>query len=297
MTYTKSNSYVDGSSHSSNISSPRIKSAYVKENIKASRNTQNVKSVVLNALAFTENEDVQIYTYVVNDFNNYSKNANLNITINLNLLSPANSTADTVDFFSLMDSYLQKKSTRYDIYFYDLIYTTEFEHYFLNLKEWIPQDHIDMFPYAEKSESFFYNNKLVGLPVYLDYTVLYYNDKLLKKYNKSVPKTWDDMIEIAKYILDEERKQNNTDLMGYNGGFIDAEIGTGGLYEFMYTFRDSVDDSFPDLISQNAVNALKTMKRIKNEISSDSIFKSIDYSIEKLMDGNGIFLKFGYFSW
>jgi len=49
--------------------------------------------------------------------------------------------------------------------------------------------------------------------------MLYSNNILLRKYKKPVPKTWDEMIETAKYILDEEKKLNNTDLVGYNGSY------------------------------------------------------------------------------
>jgi len=44
----------------------------------------------------------------------------------------------------------------------------------------------------------------------------------------------------------------------------------GSLYEFIYTFRDSVKDPFPDLLSKNTETALKMMKTLKNEISSGS---------------------------
>eukprot|EP00833_Pecoramyces_ruminatium_P018732 jgi/Orpsp1_1/1192764/evm.model.d7180000095714.1 len=98
--------------------------------------------------------------------------------------------------------------------------------------------------------------------------VLYSNEKLLKKYNKRVPKTWDELIETGKYILNEEKKLNNTNLTIYNGLFNEKENGICSIYEFIYSFRDSVDSEFPDLLSQNALDALKMMKKIKNEISS-----------------------------
>jgi len=53
----------------------------------------------------------------------------------------------------------------------------------------------------------------------LFYSSLYSNNDLLKKYNKSVPKTWDELITTGKFIMDEEKKLNNTDLIGYNGMF------------------------------------------------------------------------------
>jgi len=53
----------------------------------------------------------------------------------------------------------------------------------------------------------------------IDYTVLYYNSDMLEKYNKTVPETWDQLIETGEYILNEEHKQNNTDFVVYNGLF------------------------------------------------------------------------------
>jgi len=41
----------------------------------------------------------------------------------------------------------------------------------------------------------------------------------LEKYNKKIPKTWDELLETANYILNEEKKMNNTELIGYNGFF------------------------------------------------------------------------------
>jgi len=44
--------------------------------------------------------------------------------------------------------------------------------------------------------------------------------KLLEKYDKRVPKTWDELIETSQYILEKERVlYNNTNLLAYNGLF------------------------------------------------------------------------------
>jgi len=42
---------------------------------------------------------------------------------------------------------------------------------------------------------------------------------LLKKYKKKIPRTWNELINTGKEIVDEERKLNNTDLIAYNGLF------------------------------------------------------------------------------
>jgi len=42
---------------------------------------------------------------------------------------------------------------------------------------------------------------------------------LLDKYQKSIPKTWDELKNTTKYILEQE---NNPELIGYNG-FLDGK--------------------------------------------------------------------------
>jgi len=49
---------------------------------------------------------------------------------------------------------------------------------------------------------------------------------------------------------------------------IDKETGTISLYEFIYTYRESVDSPFPKMTSNEAINALKMLKELKTEVSS-----------------------------
>jgi len=48
--------------------------------------------------------------------------------------------------------------------------------------------------------------------------LLFSNTQYLEKYEKEIPKTWDDLISTAKYIIERER-ENDNDLIGYNGYF------------------------------------------------------------------------------
>jgi len=56
-------------------------------------------------------------------------------------------------------------------------------------------------------------------PIFLKYKVLYSNIDLLTKYNKTIPETWDELISTGEYILEQENKNSNIDLIGYNGFF------------------------------------------------------------------------------
>jgi len=60
----------------------------------------------------------------------------------------------------------------------------------------------------------------------LEFSVLYSNEMLLNKYNKTIPKTWNELLETGKYILRKEKELNNTNLIGYNGLF-------GGIYIYI----------------------------------------------------------------
>jgi len=49
----------------------------------------------------------------------------------------------------------------------------------------------------------------------MDVGVLYSNKKLLERYNKPVPKTWDELIDIANEIVEKEKENGNNDIIGY----------------------------------------------------------------------------------
>jgi len=56
-------------------------------------------------------------------------------------------------------------------------------------------------------------------PINSGYSVLYSNKHLLEKYGKDVPKTWNELIETAKFIIEKEKLEGNDDIIGYNGLF------------------------------------------------------------------------------
>jgi len=73
-----------------------------------------------------------------------------------------------------------------------------------------------------------YNKNNNIKPKYLSYDVLYSNKMILDKYNKTVPKTWDELIDTCEYIMEKEK--NDTELICYNGFF-------DGIYFFFFFFK------------------------------------------------------------
>jgi multiple sugar transport system substrate-binding protein len=57
------------------------------------------------------------------------------------------------------------------------------------------------------------NGKVIALPYFADAQFLYYRKDLLEKYKRPVPKTWDELMETAKLIMDGEK---NPQLIGFS---------------------------------------------------------------------------------
>ncbi|ORX81963.1 periplasmic binding protein-like II [Anaeromyces robustus] len=256
----------------------------------------NVISIKIHALAYDFVTEESIYGQFINEFNRYSKEQNLDIDVKLIIVSPSNSTTLIDDYGSTIDILLQKKSEKYDIIFFDSIYIHKFGSHFIDLSEWIPEKHINKFNEKDINQTCYHNNKLVSFPISREYDVLYSNSELLKKYNKRIPTTWDELYETCKYISEEEKKLNNTNLIIYEGLFPDNELGTCSLHEFIYSFRNYTYSPFPELISQESINALSMLKKIKNDVSSEYEMKAnADLFYINVFTGNALFLKSWYF--
>jgi len=70
--------------------------------------------------------------------------------------------------------------------------------------------------------SYKYYNIIINIkkkPLVRSFTVLYSNKKLIEKYNISPPKTWEELYNATNYIVEEERKANNTNIIGLTGLF------------------------------------------------------------------------------
>jgi len=233
-----------------------------------------------------------LYTLLRKEFNNYAIREGLDIQLKFFLFSIENTTNQWDSFDSAIHTLLQQKKQKYDIFIYDPLYTRRYSPHLVNLKEYLSKDHLDM--YLGDSEKLgVYKNKWVGLPLLLKYTLLYSNINYLNKYQRTVPKTWDQLLATAKYILNEEKKLGNEKLVGYNGYFPDGESSMCSAYSFLYSYRDSKESPIPDINSKTAEEAFNKLLQIKTEISNDIIFKiNEEYNIIMLIDESILFSNF-----
>jgi len=119
----------------------------------------------------------------------------------------------------MVEGLLKKKKSKYDIFFFDNSLTSTYGPYLLDMSKHLEKDHINMYNKHILSQVGYYKDKLVGLPATVDFDGLFSNTLYLNKYNKTVPKTWDELIQTSKYIIEQEKALNNTDLIAYNGVF------------------------------------------------------------------------------
>eukprot|EP00833_Pecoramyces_ruminatium_P010810 jgi/Orpsp1_1/1184842/evm.model.c7180000091215.1 len=254
------------------------------------------EGVELNAFAYSLDDTGNVYESYVNGFNKYAKENNIDIRIKLNLMTRKNFTLSIENSILMIESLLKKRNNKYDIYFYDNADIRKYYPYLLDLSQYLPEEHIDIYDKNIISQTCLYQDKLIGLPVTLITSALYSNKKLLNKYHKEIPKTWDQLISTGKEILEKEKLLNNTDIIGYNGLFSEPEEGICSIYEFIYSCRESYESPFPEIRSQTTIEAMKLIKKIKEEISSDEIFLlGTEYTEEMLHNGNALFLKFYVF--
>jgi len=239
--------------------------------------------------------DKDIYEIYVDEFNKYSKKNGLNIRLNLNAYTKNNSTATVESYEAVLESQMNTHSTEYDLYYYDNIFTKKFGPHLLPLNEYIPPSIFDLYKNGVAKQNSIYDNKWVALPIKVDATFLYCNQKFLNKYNRPIPTTWGELLETAKYISEKEKALGNANFIAYNGLFARNEMGTCSIIEFFHSFRDSVSSPFPSYQSQELVDALEMMKKLKNEIASDDIFQSEEATTcEYFYNGNFLFQKYWY---
>ncbi|OUM65896.1 hypothetical protein PIROE2DRAFT_59740 [Piromyces sp. E2] len=234
-------------------------------------------AITINAVTFSQNGIWGHYNDLHRELNKYIKNNNLDIKLKIILFTEANATTQSKDDGELLSSLFSRESTKYDIIFYDNVYTNKFAPYLVNLRDYLPKEHIELFEPGITPEICTYNNKLI---------------EYLKKYNKTAPKTWDELIETSSIIRDGEK---NSELVNYNGLFPGFEIGTCSLWEFIYSFRNSYNDTYPDFPSKEAEEAILMLKKIKDSLSSEEEFRKADeYTITRLIDSKFSFVKYWY---
>jgi len=256
---------------------------------------ENKEKITVNGIAYIYDVKVEVFDNLKNAFRKYSEDNNLGIDINIEIYTPSNTT-EYKDFGFFLESIFNKKNgkKRYDIVFYYDTYTSILGRHFVELEKYIDTSRIDMYERSIIDASCVYNNKVIGLPVFFDTNVLYSNTVLLGKHGRDIPKTWDQLIDTAVYIRDQEKAQGNTDFDPFLGIFSANVEGALSLFEVTTSCRNKNSDPFPDETSETFREGIQILKRIKeNLLNSAELFESnMEYTIGKFYQGKALFVKF-----
>lgn len=139
------------------------------------------------------------------------------------------------------------------------------------------------------------NGKLVALPFYTDAPALFYRKDLLEKYNKQVPKTWDEMTATAKEIMDKERAEGKSDLWGFVFQGNAYEGLTCNALEWVKSSGGGQIVEADGTISINNEKAAAAIDRAKGWIGSISPQGALAYQEEESrgvwQTGNAVFMR------
>jgi len=215
---------------------------------------------------YTKYNDV--FKTVVEEFNKHSEKNNLDIELKLT------SYTDSIASINLPEilSSLGDNDDTYDIIVYDTVYLNTISPYLLELDEYLPKNLTDLYSSKKNKMLTYHNDHIRGLPLLIYYSLLFSNNIYLQRYNMEVPRTWDQLIDTTSYILSEEQKRGNKDLTGYTALFPDNNISLSSFYQFLYSYRDNMNDNIPEYTSQNAKDAMNKLIEIKNKISNKYIY-------------------------
>jgi trehalose/maltose transport system substrate-binding protein len=101
------------------------------------------------------------------------------------------------------------KSSSFDVMMVDVVWPGAFAPYLVDLKKKLGKESKAHVPGIIQNDTI--NGKLVAMPWFGDYGILYYRTDLLRKYGyKAPPKTWSQLFKMAAKIQAGERKDNDS---------------------------------------------------------------------------------------
>lgn len=134
-----------------------------------------------------------------------------------NVVASALESPDLVtDRLGLYLQFLGQRSAAVDIYNIDVIWPSIVAEHMVDFYDYIEPDAPEVTAHFETIiENNTVDERLIGMPWYIDAGLLYYRTDLLEKYGLDVPQTWDELEATAKTIQDGERAAGNQDFWGY----------------------------------------------------------------------------------
>lgn len=191
--------------------------------------------------------------------------------------------------------YWAARSGDVDVYQIDVIWPGIAAPHAVDMKKYVKADEIaQYFPTIIKNNTV--NGQLVGVPLFTDAGILYYRTDLLQKYGyQAPPKTWAELAEMAKKIMDGERKGGKPDFQGFVFQGKASESITCNAVEWIYSFDGGTVISPDKKVTINNPNAIKALETAKSWVGTIAPAGVTTYGEEEARNiwqaGNSAFMR------
>jgi trehalose/maltose transport system substrate-binding protein len=194
--------------------------------------------------------------------------------------------------FSLYQRNLERGDPGIDVYMLDVTMPAAFATHFIDLS----------IPFAKEIAQYddrlitnnTINNRIVGIPYFVNYGVLFYNEDLLKKHGfNTPPTTWNELEHMAKVIQANERQVGQADVWGYVWQGAEYEGLTCNALEWMASSGEIIDNDWQ--FTLNTPQAQAALNRASGWIGTISPEEVLTYqedeSVDRFAEGKTAFLR------
>ncbi|HET6158269.1 MAG TPA: ABC transporter substrate-binding protein [Dongiaceae bacterium] len=208
--------------------------------------------------------------------------------------------ADANERLALYQTLLAAQSKDIDIFQIDMIWPATLAPHLVDLGSALSeQDRADHFKVLIDNNTV--DGKLVAIPWFVDAGLLYYRKDLLEKYGKQVPKTWAELADTAKAVMEGETKGGNSAMQGYVWQGRAYEGLTCNALEWIASYGGGGivgQDGGVTIDNPQAAKALDTAKSWIGTISPKGV---LSYGEEEsrgvFQSGNAVFMRNWPYAW
>ncbi len=169
-------------------------------------------------------------------------------------------------FHDLLTQKLKNRSTDLDVFFMDVIWPAEFA-----AAGWAMP--LDDFFSGQEREKFLegailantFENRLYGIPLFVDSGMLYYRTDLLKQYNFKPPVTWQEMVDTAGKIVIKESKKGKY-IYGFSGQFKQYEGLVCDMMEYILSNNGMLVDRGKGVSAIGGKPAVEAVRFVRDRI-------------------------------
>ncbi len=192
------------------------------------------------------------------------------------------------DQLAVYQQLFSAKHTIPDVLRVDVIWPGLLQKYLVDLSQYIPKSHIEQH-HPPLRKPLAVNNKLVAIPFYNETGILYYRKDLLNKYNKPVPRTWEELTKTADYIMRKE-KIHNPEMVGYIWDGRPYEGLTCNVLEWIGSYRGGKIIEDDGTISVNNPMSIQALEMAASWVGTITPKEILSKSMSHLfMTGNAVF--------